>query len=302
MKTYTGLRNLYGSITKDTSTANLTLGDQWINDGQRMAIGKGTYTFMEKSFTTPTVASQQFYQLPYDYGKLIAPPKITIGNVQYVPVESPDLTYWILINTNTSVVSDIPQYYYILNNQIGFYPTPSSSGNTITLEYKRTLKDLSLADYTTGTIVSVANGGTAVVGSGTSWTAPMVGQVIRITDSDTANKGDGYWYEISAASATAITLTKPYGGTAISAGSAAYTIGQIPILPENYQILPVYFAASTFWDQQGDSGRSGKYLGLFNVGCEQMLAEYSGKSTTPVIDYGRPDGHRLNPNNFIYTP
>lgn len=76
-----------------------------------------------------------------------------------------------------------------------------------------------VADYTTGYILSWANGGVAVVGDGTSWDASMVGA--QITGS-----GDSRSYIIaSVTDTTHLTVAVPYEGTTISADTT-YTISR----------------------------------------------------------------------------
>jgi hypothetical protein len=125
----------------------------------------------------------------------------------------------------------------------------------------------------------------------------MAGRFIRITESDTANKGDGEWYEISSvASATSLTLVKPYTGTAISAGNAAYTIGQMPPLPDGYHELPVYRAVAHYY-AKNDQERSAYFKGLADELYAQLETEF-GSATESVVIEDANEG-RENPNLFI---
>jgi hypothetical protein len=299
MKSFTNLRNLYGSISNNTDSANMTLGDEWINDGHRMILGSMSWWFMEKEGTPiSTVASQQYVELPADFEKMESV-KVTIGSTNHIPKECQSREQWDRLNSTTSITSDTPEWYFIFGKRLYFYPTPASStSNAVTPVYKKSTKDLSIANYTIGTIVSITSGATALVGSGTTWTAAMVGRYIRITDSDTALKGDGQWYEIgSYTSATSIGLSKPYQGTTIAAGAAAYTIGQMPPYPETYHVLPVWYALSEYYDQKEDA-RSTKYYNKFINGIKQMKADVSQKSVNVVLDRGI-DYPQTNPNLFV---
>jgi len=300
MKSFTTLANLYQSTTNNQDSANVTLGNQWINDGHRVILGSAAWWFIEKEGTPiSTVASQQYVELPADFEKMESL-RVTIGSTNYVPKEAPSREFWDRLNSTTTITSDIPEWWFIFGKRLYFYPTPASStSDAVTPVYKRTIKDLSIADYTAGTIVSITNGGTAVVGSGTTWTAAMVGRFIRITDSDTANKGDGQWYEIgNYASATSISLVKPYQGTSISAGSATYTIGQMPPYPETYHILPVWYAVSEYYMQRDDLTRADRYALKFANGLKQMKQDVSQKSVNVVLDRGI-DYTQTSPNNFV---
>jgi hypothetical protein len=236
MYSKTTLLNLYSSLTNDSATPNQTLGLQLMNDSIRRICADRDWDFLQKSKTVLTVAAQQFYNLPYDYDSLITC-NIMNGTTLYIPKECPSREFWDVLNQQTTFQSNFPEYFFIYNGQIGFYPTPSTGALTINLNYRRTIIDLSMADYSTGNVVAVANGGTTVTGSGTTWTAPMVGRYIKIIPTDVAaTSGDGVWYEISAVGgATSLTIKKGYNGTALAATTATYIISQVPILPEAYQ-------------------------------------------------------------------
>lgn len=297
MLTYTTSRNLYGDLTNNDSTTNLTLGDVLINEGTREMLGSYDWNFLEKIATVNTVASQQTYELPADYSKLINV-TVTIGTTVWTMNEITSQEDWNLLN-QTSFTSDIPQYYFIFNRQIKLYPTPSSSSNVITIQYKRSVKDLSLADYTTGSIVSIASGASAVVGSGTSWTNQMVGRYLRIDKANTANTGDDEWYEIKTiGSTTSITLLRTYQGNSITAGSATYTIGDISIIPQDYHMGPVWFAVAEYWEKEGEVGKSDRYRDRYERLKKQMRADLGSKSTSVGIRQTK-DIKPVNPNLYI---
>lgn len=295
MKSYTTLRNLAGSLSNQIDSTSLTLFDQLINDGYRKILGARDWPFAYKTDATMrTVASTQFGEMPDDMGRLLVP-TVTVGSLIYTPRECPSERYWQELNMNT-YTSDIPVWYLVRGTQLGLWPTPNTSSNVITLYYKQLVKDLSIADYTTGGILTAIAASTAIVGTGTTWTAAMAGRYLRITDSDTANKGDGFWYPISSSgSATAITLTKPYTGASIATGNAAYTIGQMPILPEAYHDMPVDYAMWQFWVQQGELARATTYQQAYDLKMKQLVAEFGTRSSNPVIDDGGPT-NIINPN------
>lgn len=287
-------------MTDNQDSANLTTGDTLVNEGIRLMLGLSEWPFLETQATATTVASQQFYDLPANVSQLISV-TITIGTVVYRPRQATSRDQWDFVNSVTGVTSNVPSYYYVLDNTVGFWPIPLDTTGTITYNYERLVPDLSVADYTTGTVTSIANGGTAVVGSGTSWNASMVGRYIRFTKSASANGGDGLWYPISAAgSATSITLDRPYLGTSISAGTAAYTIGDVMIIPERYQNAPVYYAAAQYWYKAKDFSQGDRFMGMYDKLADQMKADL-GKKTT---DFSLDDGSSYmapNPNNYIYN-
>src|SRR5215475_2067956 len=167
MKSYTTLRALYGTYTENTTTANLTQGDEYINDGYRLILGMRAWPFLEKSDTVTTTASTQFKEIPAGIER-IRVATVTVGTTIYTPKEINSESEWQNLN-QTTTTSDVAEYFYIRGKQVGLWPIPATSSNTITLYGKREVKDLSIADYTTGTITTLANAGTTVTGSGTSW-------------------------------------------------------------------------------------------------------------------------------------
>jgi hypothetical protein len=306
MKSYTIGRNLYGSLTKNTASANLTFGDQIANDDYRAICAAKDWPFLEHLRTLTTVASQQFYNLPYDCDQ-VREVAVVVSSKRYVARQAPDRAFWDKLNAS-SFTSDIPQRYFTFAGQIGLWPTPATAANTINVTQKCRVIDLGVADYATGSIVSVANGGVAVIGTGTTWTERMAGRYIRITYSDTANTGDGVWYEIaSVTDTTHLTLVRAYGGTAIAAGTAAYNIGQMPLLPEAYHDLPWLYAVGQYWTKEADK-RGPAYLaqhGSFGEAgnpptgrIAELVRNWSSPNTDMVID----DGVRhpmINPNLTI---
>ena len=301
MLSVTAARTLYTTLTGNDTSSNLTFGMTMMNEGQRIMLGETAWPFMEAQQTISTVASQQFYTLAANLDKPISV-KVTVGTTVYTPIQARSWEEWNEINATTGVTSDSPSYYFIYNGTVGLWPIPSSSSNTITVAYQKIVRDVSIADYTTGTITSIANAGTAVVGSGSSWTTTMAGRYLQITYSDTTNKGDGLWYEIaSVGSATTITLSRGYMGTAIVAGAAAYTIGDCFVIPERYQSGPVLYAAGEYWRKENDAGRADRFADQFERLMTQMTSDLGRKTVDRVISGDDIDRPMINPNNAIWA-
>lgn len=241
----------------------------------------GKLRFLEDTKEMLTVANQEAYQTPNGFRKIIDM-YVTVGSGStstiYMPEMVFDPTRWKLILAYRLGTNDFPYFTYVENNRFKLQPIPSTSGNTITIRGRLQTRDLSIGDYTDGAIVSVANGGTAVVGSGTVWTQDMVGRYINITETTAANGGDGFWYQIGGwTDATHITLLKPYEGRDIVAGSAAYTIGQCAVIPEAYDVGVVYRATALWWQNQNDLVRAKTYWTLYDGGMEAgYTKEYGG--------------------------
>lgn len=290
MKSFTELRNLYGSLSNNTTSSNLTLGDQLINDGIRKLIGdRNDWPFLQALASTVTVAGTQFYYLPYNIDKLKTVVVIN-GNVRYNPTEVADRFTWDSLNTNTNVQSNIPNYYYIYAGQVGFWPIPSTAGLPINFTYTQSVKNLSNADYVTGTITAT-NGSTTITGSGTTFTSGMVGRYLKVNS-------DGFWYKIAGfTSTTVLTLEKAYQGT--TGAGAAYTIGEMSILPEDYQDLPVYYAVSQYWYMNGEVQRGREYERMFADGKQAMRLDVGNQSANVDINSTK---QVINPNLTITAP
>jgi len=283
MLTYTSGRNLFGKLASNSSSANLTIADTLINEKIREVITWKPWDFRERTRTASTVASQQFYNLPNDFRKL-KNVTVTIGSTKYSPRECKSREHWDRLNQSTTT-SNTPEWYYVFNKQLGFFPTPSSATtDAITYIYEKGHKDLSVADYTTGTITTTATASnvTTVTGSGVTWTSAMVGRYIKI---DTGSGGDGLWYEIATVpTSTTLTLTLPYLGTAISSGSATYIIGEVSMIPEDFQIVPLYGALELYFTSiQPEIERADRFKRLFMEGKASMQSELGNKTSSPIL-------------------
>lgn len=286
MKTYTQLVNSFLTHTNNRSSENQTYGGDQINTSIKARLGEEDWIFLEKTATDSTVASQTSYTLPADFAQMRT---VTVqqGSTIWPLIEAPSRQSWNNINV-ISYTSDIAQNYYILGGTILLYPTPASSGNTITYNYKKRVPQLSATDYTTGT-VAISNDGTTVTGSGTTFTSDMVGRYIMTTD--------GYWYEITAfGSATSLTIGTPYLGADIT--GATYTIGQLSPIPDAYEEMPVYDSVADYFTRQGNFEKAKGFREIADDLLNKMKTEQTQKSTSPRIRHDNALIGR-NPNLYI---
>jgi hypothetical protein len=244
------------------------------------------------STTDATVEDQSSYPLPYDCEKLHTI-IVTNDDIDYVCQEfSGDENAWLALtgSATSSNSNTYPTFFFQKRNTYEIYPASSEDDLVMTLRYKRTVRDMSQDDYTTGTITTLANAGTAVTGNGTTWTAGFVGRYLKIDD-------DGYWYEISArTSNTAITLLREYGGTAIAAGTASYTIGEMSMLPEAYQDAPIDYALYMYYMIKEKADLAAIYKGNFYEKLRDIKGYGSNLTTSGVIS---TRGQRIiNPNDY----
>lgn len=302
MLTYTGQRNLFGTLTGDNSTAALSAADSLINDQARGVLTAKPWWFLDKDFTLTTVAATQSIILPGDVERILSDPLVTIGSIKYTPREVSSRNEWNRINLYP-YNSDIPVRWYNYGNRLYFYPIPSVGGYSVTLNAKQRVRDLSLADYSTGTITTIATVGTTttITGSGTTWGTGMIGSWIKINETTAAKGGDGLWYQIGGVtSTTSLTLMNPYGGTAIATAASTYTIGQCSILSEAYNSLPLFLALNIYFtsvDPQENQAQlyQNKATAIQNL----MNQDQSNRTGGRVLDDGYPKSRFINPNLTI---
>lgn len=296
MKSYTQLRDLYGIDTKNTSSANLLYGDQMMNDFHRRLLVKADWPFLHRLRTAVTVASTTFVPLPYDMD-LVESVFVTVGSTRYNPKPAPNRKFWDDLHYSVQT-SDVPQYWFVYNGEIGLWPRPTTAGNVISLNGKIRVTDLNTADITSTTIATLANGSQALTVSA-GLTTQMTGWWIRPTYSTTANTGDGLWYEISSVTnATTGSLVRKYGGVSISAGTAACTLAQMPLLPEAFHVLPELYGAYRYWAKETDS-RAAEFKSMLNEGISDLFTAYGFGDLSMVVDDGEDDSTIINPNLTI---
>lgn len=262
----------------DTSAATLTIIKQAVNVGASKFYSALNRKWRLKEATFSTVASQQFYQMPED---CIRPDLITvtIGSIIYTPQLIEDDLLWNKINSD-SASGNQPDFVYIKGrDQFGFYPIPSTStSNAGTILYEPTARRMTVADYTTGT-VSISSGSATVTGSGTTFTAQMVGRYLKVDDPD----GDGNWYKITAfASTTSITIENKYGTTV---SGVSFTIAEMPDIPFEFHEALVDYALYRLYKRRRDMAESRTSKKDFDDALKECRENYS---STTSSSYYRP--------------
>lgn len=295
MKSFTQLRTDYGIDTKNTASANLTYGSTVMNDFHRRLLAKADWPFLHRLRTANTIASTTFVNLPYDVD-LVESVFVTVSTTRYSPKPAPSRTFWDKLHYSTQT-SDVPEYWFVYNGQIGLWPRPATSSNVISMNCKIRVIDLNTADITSSTITTLANGSASLTLSG-GLTTQMVGFWIRPTFSTSANTGDGLWYELSSiTNSTTATLVRNYGGVSISAGTATSIIAQMPLLPEAFQDLPEQYAAFRYWTKEKDS-RADAFKSSYIEEVGELFTSYGMNDLSMVIDDG-DDRSLINPNLTI---
>jgi len=368
MKSFTTLKNLWGTLTSNVSADNLALGGQLISDQHRYLLQK--YFDNERSYTTLTVGAEdltttaalstgdtsatltaswpnitcqqlvvfsnseqrtvtftqgstnifwqteltsaatvdistvgvQSYPIPAQVSK-INNDTITVGQLVYTPAPVQSIQEWTLLNS-LPYTSDIPAYFFIYQNQVRFYPIPSTSGNIITFNYKARVADLTYADYTSGTVAATV-GDNTITGTTTAWNT--TGAYPLNTDLTFANlmisitppKGDGLWYPIQRfLSDTELELNLAIDNMPITTG-ASYTIGQFPLLQEDFHDMLVYGALMVYFlSIVKDPDKYKLYKEMYDIRFA-LLTDYAGTKSVNVDLGAQPIQN--NPNLFLYS-
>jgi hypothetical protein len=282
--------------TNDNSSDALTYLKLLMNYGYKSLLIAFGRSVIEDTKTAVTVADQQYYQAPRNFLWLKSL-TVTIGSTVYPVFEEESQENWDIMNMTTQS-STIPTKFFIRRNfgisgdEIGLWPVPSTADYTITMIYEATDRDLTQTKYTAGT-VTATNGSAAIVGSGTTFTAAMIGRYLNITDS----AGDGMWYKVSARSSnTAITLENVYEGSTLS---GTYQIAEAFNLPEDMQILPVHYAMYWYFSGKGNKDKMSEHMALFNQGFEVGRRRYGAKTRNPLL---RGRGMKMGGSNPMYFP
>ena len=279
MISYEQLYTRCQSQTGDSDATSLANFKLWINDGIKKSYEVLNAERFYTSATDATVDGTTSYSLPYDCDKVHSI-IVTVADRDYVATEFPGSeNQWLALKggATTATESDYPQYYFVKKDTYEFYPASSVDDYVITMRYKINQRDLSADDHTTESIKTLANTGTTVTGNtGTLFTASMAGRYLKIDD-------DRVWYRISAyTSATILTIAREYGGTAIAAGTASYTIGEMSLLPNSFQEMPTDYALYRYYLKKKDTVQSNLYKREFETNLLK-LETLSNDTTSGVL-------------------
>jgi len=177
----------YGSVRIGTVTYDV---DRRISDS--IVTLDSTITSAADISSTSYTLFQDTFDLPSDFVAMDESfTEESWGGMEYVhPTE------WLRVVRYYQSTSNTPRFYTIRGNpdvpgrmSLSLFPYPDSA-RTVDFIYQRRPRDVTLDSYTTGT-VSVSASSTTITGSGTTFTAPMVGSVIRLS-ADSTNLPSGF--------------------------------------------------------------------------------------------------------------
>jgi len=244
MLTYSDLFSQYTRNIGQDGTSNSTLIADFntaLGNRYQMVLAKMHDYMTQKTVTSSTVATQQYYHYPQGLVN-IEGCYVTIGQVKY-PMSVVNSQYqWDWLNSLVVQPTAIPQFIFPRKVDFGIYPIPQSV-YTITFNYHYRDRNMTVADYTTGS-VTMTQGSQTVTGSGTAFTSAMINRMFIVTD--TTNGGQGFGYRITGVtSGTELTIETGYEGD--TQASLTYKIGQVPDFPEEGHIILVDGATADFY-------------------------------------------------------
>lgn len=310
--------------TKGATSATLTSAWTYPTNSQLVTFSDGEqqnalFTFNSTAITwsvglnsAVTIAIStvgvQYYNIPANVSK----PKdftVNIGQLKYHPKEIVTIQEWNQVNA-LPYNSDIPRFFFIYNGQVGIFPIPSTTGNLITFNYKTRVVDFSFNDFPATPLskflATMVAGSTTVTNAGTDWSSfpqTNVQSFNLYLRADPATGGDGLWYPIYSFSGAGSTIT--LGLPVVSApnivsGTTTYTIGQMPLLMEDFHPMIVYGALKTYFSSiVKDSGKFEQFNALY-MERNTLLEDYAGTKTALSVDLGGEPDVGQNPNLFIY--
>lgn len=279
----------------ETKTVTYTNGSTVISwaGGLSGNVSSIIYTSTIAASSTVNVGGVQYYKVPPNFSKLKTI-TITVGVLKWTLDEVLTRQEWDRLNVFPYYAS-IPDRFFIYDdNTIGIWPIPSATGNTLTYNYKFRRPDLSLIDATAGT-VTVVNGSTAVTGAGTSWVATTNAQNESRWIQFPQPTGDNLWYQVSSVnSTTSLTLYDPYQGISIAGGT--YTLGQMPLLNEDFQDMLVWKPLMFYYSTIKKDVEKYKEFSSLYAEKQKQLDEYLGSKIVNV----NLSGHSSTRNPNIY--
>lgn len=225
----------------------------------------------------------------------------TIGNQIYTLVEeeSQDMfndRLWLNRTSSRPEVYFIRPRFGTAGSELLLDPIPSGTDCLITINYASNARDLAVDKYVTGTVIAT-NASQTITGSGTTFTASMVGRYFKVND----ETGDGNWYRITGfTSTTSITIENKYDGVTTSGKS--FIIAEAFALPEDLQMAPTYYAMYHYYlgyRADKDEKRSAIWESRYKLKKKEAEVNYKKKSKSNVLrDKSKATGWPTLPSNW----
>lgn len=287
MLTFTDWETKFKRLSRDTTPGALAQGIQDMNTAYHMFNAKFGRYYSRKQQFTDVAAGQSIYQTPVDSIRIIGMTvKTSTGDNSYSPpIKEIRSEYeWRLIKTTPNYASNWIAYYYVLgNDEIEVWPVPSSDiSNGIRYYYQPQDFDLSVEDVISSSLsptqtATLTNGSTLVTSTGSTFTNQLAGLQFQLQGVTNLQ-----WYEIvDVPTASTLTLKSSFVGN--SGSLLNFRIGQVSILPNEYQDAPVHYGLSLFFSGKGNEQRATMHQNMFDTAITDAIAAYSTSTEGNVI-------------------
>jgi hypothetical protein len=293
MITYSDWIRLYRRFTGVSDEEARGIGTVLMNQGRKQVLKAIDSYITEDTFLADTISGQADYLLPARTNK-IDDVTVTVGTIKYTPEQITSPHKWNQLTIVTTPESTVPSFYYVDKFRLSLFPMPSATGNVIRALVTQIEPDITKDDIVVGSL-SAINGETTVTGAATSWSSDQIGWFLLMPD--------GLWYEVdSVESTTSLSLAKRYEGATVS--GADYRLGQVSLIPEEGQMLPIYYAAMTHFVGLGkdDKIRSFRllYLGdpVVGDGLTGLKQQYRSRSEGRLTPGSNALPYPQNPNLY----
>lgn len=296
MITWNQLKVKAQRLAKNDNVGVLTQLEQDMNTGYHLFNAKFSRYYARKQQFADLVAGQSIYQTPVDCIRVMGMTVSVSESFQPTVKEINNEYRWRQI-VSVTTASNWPVWYYMLGNDaFQLYPAPAESvENGLRFYYQQQDYDLSvndISDVTSGATITVANGSTLVTASSAIFTAQMKGLFIRLTGVTNLT-----WYEIvDVPSSSTLTLKSKFIGT--SGAGQAWIMGQLSILPEEYQDIPMHYALGLFFSANGNEERGAYHKGVYTQAVKDAITEYSSSNESNVIT----DDYDNSMNPWFFPP
>lgn len=290
MLTFTDQVNMCKAISGLTDASSVLSFKRDLNAGTARFLSKLKRPVDRQSRFTTQVANQQYYQIPEDAIR-VSYVLFLNGTNLWIPLqEIGDEATWRKMNQYPQTSSNPTHFFVRGADEFGIYPTPTTSltdGIELVYEPKHVL--LTADDYTTGTIAAT-NGSAAIIGTSTVFTSLMANgsYVLQVTDGN-----DGNYYRISNySSPTSLTLENYYQGT--NATAAAYRIGQVSKIPEEFQEAPVDYAMYRHFFERNELPAAKVFQDNWSNSLKDAESTYGMSTSNQIVN----DSSRLGSGFF----
>ena len=266
---------------KDSSTRAQVIFLTGINEGLTLFRSKLKRYWALDTKKFDFTQNAGIYQAPED---LIKGDAIYFNNgndrVPLTEVKNPDEWDGMIRQNSTGTPS---HYAWISNDLFQIYPAPDanylrSAGKGGEIRYLRRAKPLSQMDYTTGTVAGT-QGSNIITGTGTAWSAGMVGRVFRLGD---GNDDTNYYKVTEVTDATHIKIENNFDGSTFAGKS--YLIGEQPNIPQEYHFALMSKGYHRYYRARRDRNLAKEYSDDFSLVMLQASGEYTGSDVSNVIE------------------